>query len=284
MNKLVTLIILFNHVSAQFNFGSIFGGSSSSTSSPCDPDVNGDPGGCQNGATCSESLGIVSCSCATGFTGDKCENNIDECSSNPCQNNGVCKDVTNGYECTCPPGITGDQCETNTFCPSAVGISCVANGGDCSTGVCICPASGTAEIGNATYTYTPSGVDCSIQSFCIDTVDCGTGVCVESPTTEPPYYCDCDSTGFTGKNCEIALSDQCNGHGNRIVVNDTEICDCLPEFTSVDGSFQDCSAQNPCRDNTCDPDFSSSCEPVYENSALTGNYSCICQDDHWEVS
>ena len=30
------------------------------------------------------------CDCAPGWTGDRCETEIDECSSNPCQNNGTC--------------------------------------------------------------------------------------------------------------------------------------------------------------------------------------------------
>lgn len=38
-----------------------------------------------------------------------CEENVDECNSNPCQNNASCKDVANGYFCQCVPGYSGNH-------------------------------------------------------------------------------------------------------------------------------------------------------------------------------
>lgn len=40
----------------------------------------------------------------TGFKGVHCEEDIDECLSNPCVNNGVCLDKVNRFLCVCPPG------------------------------------------------------------------------------------------------------------------------------------------------------------------------------------
>ncbi len=49
--------------------------------------------------------------CNPGFTGVRCETEIDECQSDPCQNNGTCTDGLNGYNCTCVPEFFGQHCE-----------------------------------------------------------------------------------------------------------------------------------------------------------------------------
>lgn len=43
--------------------------------------------------------------------GVNCEENLDECLSNPCQNGGSCDDRENGYVCSCTPGYAGLHCE-----------------------------------------------------------------------------------------------------------------------------------------------------------------------------
>ena len=37
----------------------------------------------------------------SGFTGENCEVNIDDCVNNVCQNGGTCVDGVNTYTCTC---------------------------------------------------------------------------------------------------------------------------------------------------------------------------------------
>lgn len=67
---------------------------------------------------------ISVCSCFEGsnihiafdflfFPGTNCEENVDECMSNPCQNGGQCRDRNNGYTCTCQAGYLGDHCEVD---------------------------------------------------------------------------------------------------------------------------------------------------------------------------
>lgn len=46
-------------------------------------------------------------------TGQNCEENLDECLSNPCQNGGICHDKDNGYICTCLAGYLGEHCEND---------------------------------------------------------------------------------------------------------------------------------------------------------------------------
>lgn len=45
--------------------------------------------------------------------GVNCEENLDECLSNPCQNGGTCDDRENGYVCYCVAGYAGVHCEVD---------------------------------------------------------------------------------------------------------------------------------------------------------------------------
>ena len=45
-----------------------------------------------------------------GFTGERCEVNIDDCGFNLCQNGATCVDGIGSYECACPPEYTGRFC------------------------------------------------------------------------------------------------------------------------------------------------------------------------------
>ncbi|XP_031559900.1 neurogenic locus notch homolog protein 2-like [Actinia tenebrosa] len=66
---------------------------------------------CQNGASCQDRVNSYNCTCATGFSGINCQTDVDECTSNPCQNGASCQDRVNSYNCTCPAGFTGADCE-----------------------------------------------------------------------------------------------------------------------------------------------------------------------------
>ena len=56
------------------------------------------------------SLCVFSCNCVEGFTGQHCEVNFDECSSNPCdETGGICVDGINSYLCYCKDGFAGDR-------------------------------------------------------------------------------------------------------------------------------------------------------------------------------
>uniref|UniRef100_A0A2K5JCB4 Protein crumbs homolog 1 n=1 Tax=Colobus angolensis palliatus TaxID=336983 RepID=A0A2K5JCB4_COLAP len=80
-----------------------------------------------------EASGYV-CICQPGFTGIHCEEDINECSSNPCQNGGTCENLPGNYTCHCPfdnlsrtfyggrdcsdilLGCTHQQCLNNGIC------------------------------------------------------------------------------------------------------------------------------------------------------------------------
>ena len=57
---------------------------------------------CSNRGQCIDG----SCVCDSGFFGEDCEVNIDECNPDPCVN-GQCFDGLNSYQCVCSSGWTG---------------------------------------------------------------------------------------------------------------------------------------------------------------------------------
>ena len=59
---------------------------------------------------------------------NRCEEQINECESNPCQNKAKCYDLIGGYYCQCPIGYTGPDC--NLRISSCVSVPCL-NGGIC---------------------------------------------------------------------------------------------------------------------------------------------------------
>ncbi|KAM3867561.1 versican a [Diretmus argenteus] len=69
---------------------------------------------CLNGGSCYKIGGIHSCSCALGYSGDRCEIDIDECQSNPCRNGGTCVDGLACFTCVCLPSYSGLYCEEDT--------------------------------------------------------------------------------------------------------------------------------------------------------------------------
>ncbi len=67
---------------------------------------------CSNDAICTPYRGGFTCTCASGYSGDLCDVEIDECLSQPCFHQGTCEDELDGYQCVCLPGYMGVHCET----------------------------------------------------------------------------------------------------------------------------------------------------------------------------
>ena len=68
-------------------------------------------GMCDHGGLCLAVHHRPKCFCPAGFTGARCEVNVDECASQPCYNGGTCEDSAQGYRCLCLAGYTGLQCQ-----------------------------------------------------------------------------------------------------------------------------------------------------------------------------
>ncbi|KAM3865556.1 protein crumbs homolog 1-like [Diretmus argenteus] len=64
---------------------------------------------CLNGGKCSDKDNT--CDCTSGFTGQWCEKDVDECASDPCMNGGYCVNYVNSFECVCDLNYSGVHCQ-----------------------------------------------------------------------------------------------------------------------------------------------------------------------------
>lgn len=54
---------------------------------------------CQHSGVCINAGNTHHCQCPLGYTGSYCEEQLDECASNPCQHGATCSDFIGGYRC-----------------------------------------------------------------------------------------------------------------------------------------------------------------------------------------
>ncbi|KAK3760498.1 hypothetical protein RRG08_022784, partial [Elysia crispata] len=246
------------------------------------------------------------CYCHPGYTGLRCESEIDMCENNPCENNGTCDSRLLGYHCICPDGFTGRNCSSQQsyctiedcynggsldkvacecICPTDfIGDHCEAkvngcqfvrceNGGACDSSpdgyVCVCQAG---------YTGPSCGqqeVACSMNvSRCLNN-----GSCVPNQATVTGYSCNCPE-GFVGHLCQdrknYCQSQPCHTEGTLECRSEDYgySCVCLPGWTGLrcdvflDPCFsQPCSGGHVCHvPDSGDQRFTCLCPPGFEGA------------------
>ncbi|XP_054612833.1 versican core protein-like isoform X2 [Dunckerocampus dactyliophorus] len=75
---------------------------------PCSSSV------CRHGGSCYQRGSQNVCMCPPGYTGGRCETDVDECQSNPCVNGATCVDEVNAFSCLCLPSYAGQLCQQDT--------------------------------------------------------------------------------------------------------------------------------------------------------------------------
>ncbi|XP_071493021.1 uncharacterized protein [Diadema antillarum] len=218
---------------------------------------------CENNANCTNFVDDLMtyprgfyCDCLTGFMGERCEVNINDCSPDSCSRNGFCIDGIVSYSCLCEPGWAGFDCGLPID-------DCVDN---------MCQNNSTCEDLNQAYRcHCVEGYEGDLCE--VETDECASEPCENGATCVDRFngfQCVCAS-GWTGELCEVDVnecdSDPCQNGATCLNGLDQFRCDCPPFFTGIqcDISFDPCDAgYNQCRNNaTCitQPD---------------GTYQCLC--------
>ncbi|XP_021341192.1 protein eyes shut-like, partial [Mizuhopecten yessoensis] len=142
---------------------------------------------CFNGGSCIDRMNAYTCVCSSGYSGPHCEVDIEKCRSNPCHNNGTCVNHNGDFFCACANGWTGSACDVNI--DDCINVMCM-NNGTCVDRVgsfeCQCEASYTGDLCN-TKIYDPCA-----SSPCNNGRRC--------QTSQGRYICSCPD-GFVGPLC-----------------------------------------------------------------------------------
>jgi hypothetical protein len=243
------------------------------------------------------------CNCTgTGFTGEFCKENIDDCANVVCEHDGTCVDGINSFKCNCHPGYTGSLCDIDIDeCASSPCFSyqndhqlkskCWQNSDKDSflrrLELLSQKLTTTSQNLNDTQieTTTKHQLPTPQSSINITQFDLSFDYRFNYAKAEG-YWCEC-APGLTGDHCQTEIdeceSSPCIGNqGTCIDLPNGYKCDCLPGFTGVNCEFNinECETTRPCAAYTkCTdliPDYSKQSDTTGSDIVPIDGYSCDC--------
>ncbi|VDI73637.1 Hypothetical predicted protein [Mytilus galloprovincialis] len=230
----------------------------------------------ENTNSCNKTDG--SCNCKTGWKGDNCDTDINECdNATICQANSLCENTNGSYVCVCNEGYfnSADVCQvcgSNTF------------GKDCAQ-TCSCDVTNTDSCnnvdGNCTCKSGWNGATCSedVDECTVTPSICNTTSNSECNNLNGTHECNC-VTGYqkiadgSCQECDSAnYGDSCSQACTCIMAN---TMDC----NNVNGS---CTCKNEWKGTNCDMDINecddaTTCDSIPDSTCQNsvGSYDCVC--------
>uniref|UniRef100_A0A8C5DZP1 Neural EGFL like 2 n=1 Tax=Gouania willdenowi TaxID=441366 RepID=A0A8C5DZP1_GOUWI len=257
---------------------------------------------CQNGGTCASPN---NCICQQGFTGKRCETDINECAEGfiECDSKSTCVNLPGWYHCECRDGY-----HDNGFF-SANGESCV-DINECKTGRNTCTNDTVCFNLEGSYDCRcPHGHNCtgdcihdnkvkhSGQIWILDSDRCSVCSCQAGQVMCRRMVCDCNNPNadlYCCPECDPRLSSQCL-HQNGLLtyssgdtwVENCQQCQCLQgqvdcwplscppgdcEFTVVpEGECCPRCVTDPCQADTIRNDITKTCSDEHNISRFSGS-------------
>ncbi|XP_058503446.1 von Willebrand factor D and EGF domain-containing protein isoform X2 [Solea solea] len=222
---------------------------------------------CLNAARCATNInfpagsGEFLCVCLSGFTGSRCEVNVDDCKPNPCRL-GRCIDGTDSFSCVCPPGMTGHTCrEDIDECVSQPCFSGVGCNNTLGSFVCgLCPHGYRGDGRNCTSArFSPVSLrpKPSVASPC-SRRPCHSGVqCFQSVHVSAGFVCGPCPVGFhgNGRTCtatgQATVASGADGHSHISKSNSSqEMTPSLPSSSSSTSSSSSSSSPSSPRQSS----------------------------------
>ncbi|XP_009320420.1 PREDICTED: LOW QUALITY PROTEIN: neurogenic locus notch homolog protein 1 [Pygoscelis adeliae] len=218
---------------------------------------------CANGGQCVPFEAHYICRCTAGlhganckqdvnewFTGQNCEENINDCPGNNCKNGGTCVDGVNTYNCQCPPEWTGQYCTEDVD--------------ECQLMPNACQNGGTCHNNHGGY----KRLLCHLDDACISN-PCNEGSNCDTNPVNGKAICTCPS-GYMGPACNQDV-DECSLGANP--------CEHAGKCINTQGSFQ-CQCLQGYSGPRCEIDVNECLSNPCQNDATCldqiGEFQCIC--------